>query len=240
MTIDYRKIQIYQGRHKILADVDFRAQEGEMIYLIGPVGSGKTSLLKTIYGEIECEGECAKVLDADLLQLHTSQLPALRRQMGMVFQDFKLLPDHSVYYNLNYILRATGWKNKAERDQRIREVLAMVRMEGKSGTMTFQLSGGEKQRVCVARALLNRPKLILADEPTGNLDPESGEMVLAILDEIRRQHQTTIIISTHNMQWLKYFPGTIYHTGEGRLTKEQDPDRIFTDETFMVSATVPM
>ncbi|MBR4856659.1 MAG: ATP-binding cassette domain-containing protein, partial [Bacteroidaceae bacterium] len=119
MTIDYRKIQIYQGRHKILADVDFRAQEGEMIYLIGPVGSGKTSLLKTIYGEIECEGECAKVLDADLLQLHTSQLPALRRQMGMVFQDFKLLPDYSVYYNLNYILRATGWKNKAERDQRI-------------------------------------------------------------------------------------------------------------------------
>ena len=167
MTIDYRKIQIYQGRHKILADVDFRAQEGEMIYLIGPVGSGKTSLLKTIYGEIECEGECAKVLDADLLQLHTSQLPTLRRQMGMVFQDFKLLPDHSVYYNLNYILRATGWKNKTERDQRIREVLAMVRMEGKSGTMTFQLSGGEKQRVCVARALLNRPKLILADGAHG-------------------------------------------------------------------------
>ena len=199
MTIDYRKIQIYQGRHKILADVDFQAQEGEMIYLIGPVGSGKTSLLKTIYGEIECEGECAKVLDTDLLQVHTSQLPALRKQMGMIFQDFKLLPDHSVYYNLNYILRATGWKNKAERDQRIREVLALVRMEGKSGTMTFQLSGGEKQRVCVARALLNHPKLILADEPTGNLDGKSGREVLSLLKYVSKELGVTLILVTHDL-----------------------------------------
>lgn len=232
MTIDYKKVQIYQGCHKVLSDVDFQSHEGEMIYLIGPVGSGKTSFLKTIYGELECEGECANVLSMNMFKLRTSQLPSLRRQIGMVFQDFKLLPDHSVYYNLNYILRATGWNDKKTRDQRIREVLAMVRMESKSGTMTYQLSGGEKQRICVARALLNHPKLILADEPTGNLDPESGEMVLAILDEIRRQHQTTIIVSTHNMQWLKFFPGTIYRTGNGMLTKEA-PEFIFT-ESYLI------
>lgn len=232
MTIDYKKVQIYQGCHKVLSDVDFQSHEGEMIYLIGPVGSGKTSFLKTIYGELECEGECANVLSMNMFKLRTSQLPSLRRQIGMVFQDFKLLPDHSVYYNLNYILRATGWNDKKTCDQRIREVLAMVRMESKSGTMTYQLSGGEKQRICVARALLNHPKLILADEPTGNLDPESGEMVLAILDEIRRRHQTTIIVSTHNMQWLKFFPGTIYRTGNGMLTKEA-PEFIFT-ESYLI------
>lgn len=229
MTVDYRKVQIYQGCHLVLGNVDFQAQEGEMIYLIGPVGSGKSSLLKTIYGELDCEGECAEVLETDMLKLRASALPALRRQIGMVFQDFKLLADRSVHFNLDYILRATGWKSGQERDKRIGEVLAMVRMAHKSDTMIFELSGGEKQRVCVARAMLNFPKLILADEPTGNLDPESGELVLAMLDEIRRQHRTTVIVSTHNMQWLKYFPGTVYQTGRGELKKPDNPEAFLYD-----------
>lgn len=234
MTIDYRKVQIYQGCHKLLGDVDFQANTGEMIYLVGSVGSGKTSFLKTIYGELGCEGERAHVLDVDMQTIRSSQLPFLRRQIGMIFQDFKLLPDYSVYYNLEYILKATGWKDKEERNQRIQEVLAMVRMEKKSSSMTYQLSGGEKQRICVARALLNHPRLILADEPTGNLDPENGELVLAMLDEIRRQHHTTVIVSTHNMQWLKYFPGTIYHTNSGKLVKEDDAGAIFLNNTYPI------
>lgn len=232
MTIEYKKVQIYQGCHKVLADVDFHADEGEMIYLIGPVGSGKTSLLKTIYGELECEGENAQVLGTDILNLRTKHIPALRRQIGMVFQDFKLLPDHSVYYNLNYILRATGWTDKEMRNSRIREVLEMVRMEDKSGTMVYELSGGEKQRACVARAMLNNPKLILADEPTGNLDPENGELVLAMLDEIRRQQQTTVIVSTHNLQWPRFFPGTIYRVEKGQFTKEDCDHFLLQNNTF--------
>lgn len=219
MVVDYGKVDIYQGQHLVLAGVDLQVEAGEMVYLTGLVGSGKTSLIKTIYGELECEGEHANVLGMDMLRMRPNRLPALRRKIGMVFQDFRLLPDQTVGYNLDFILRATDWNDRESRERRIREVLAMVEMEGAMDKVTYELSGGEKQRVCVARMLLNSPQLILADEPTGNLDPENGELVLALLDEVRRQQHAAVIVSTHNMQWLEYFPGTVYQARDGRLER---------------------
>ena len=204
----------------MLTDVTLQIAEGQMVYIIGPVGSGKSSFLKTLYGEVKCQGEKAEVLGCDLLRLRTSQLPRLRRQMGIVFQDFRLMPDRTVRQNLDFVLRATDWRKKADRDRRIGEVLEMVRLDYVVDKNTWELSGGEQQRVCIARALLNNPRIILADEPTGNLDAENGELILATLDEIRRQQNTTVIISTHNLQWPEYFPGTVCLCEGGRLVKE--------------------
>jgi len=190
-----------------------------MVYLVGQVGSGKSSLLKTFYAEVPCQGEEATVLGYNMLKFRTSQQPALRREMGIVFQDFQLLTDRTVYENLNFALRATGWKKKTEREDRIREVLKQVRLEEKADNFIFELSGGEQQRICIARAILNNPKVILADEPTGNLDMENGELILALLDEIRRQHKTAIIMSTHNLQWIDDFPGTVYRCVNNELIK---------------------
>lgn len=205
----------------VLQGVNWQVEAGEMVYLTGAVGSGKTSLLKTIYGDLPCKGEQAIVMDHDLLHLRNSQIPTLRRQLGIIFQDFRLLPDRTVRGNLDFILRSTDWKNKVEREQRISEVIKRVKLEDKLDKFPYELSGGEQQRVSIARALLNTAKLILADEPTGNLDPENGELILAILDEIRRQEQVAIIVSTHNMQWPEFFPGTLYRCADGKLTKEE-------------------
>ncbi len=220
MTIDYQNIDIYQGEHRVLANVCFQVEEGEMVYLVGPVGSGKSSLLKTLYGEVKCQGERARILDYDLLRLRTSQHPSLRRQLGIVFQDFRLLPDRTVCQNLDFVLRATDWKKKARRQERIEEVLGIVKLQTHIDKHIWELSGGEQQRVSIARALLNNPKVILADEPTGNLDTENGELILATLDEIRRQQGTSILISTHNLQWPQFFPGTIYQCGNGQLIRQ--------------------
>ena len=219
MIINYKNINIYQGDYQVLRNVSIIVEEGEMVYLVGQVGSGKSSLLKTFYAEVPCEGEVANVLGYNMLKFKTSQQPALRREMGIVFQDFQLLTDRTVFENLNFVLKATGWKKKAEREGRIQEVLKQVRMEDKIDNFIFELSGGEQQRICIARALLNNPKVILADEPTGNLDAENGELILALLDEIRRQENTTIIMSTHNWQWIDYFPGTVYKCQNNELTK---------------------
>jgi len=219
MIINYKNINIYQGDYQVLRNVSITVEEGEMVYLVGQVGSGKSSLLKTFYAEVPCEGEVANVLGYNMLKFKTSQQPALRREMGIVFQDFQLLTDRTVFENLNFVLKATGWKKKAEREKRIQEVLKQVRMEDKIDNFIFELSGGEQQRICIARALLNNPKVILADEPTGNLDAENGELILALLDEIRRQENTTIIMSTHNWQWIDYFPGTVYKCQNNELTK---------------------
>ena len=219
MILSYKNINICQGEHQVLRNVNISVEEGEMVYLIGQVGSGKSSLLKSFYAEVPCQGEEANVLGYNMLKFKTSQQPALRRQMGIVFQDFQLLTDRTVFENLNFLLKATEWKKKAEREEKILEVLKQVRMEDKMDNFVFELSGGEQQRVCIARALLNNPKVILADEPTGNLDMENGEMILALLDEIRRQNHTAVIMSTHNWQWIDDFPGTVYKCQNNELIK---------------------
>jgi cell division transport system ATP-binding protein len=219
MIIDYKNINVFQGEYQVLKNVNITVEEGEMVYLVGQVGSGKSSLLKTFYAEVPCEGEEATVLGYNMLKFKTKQQPALRREMGIVFQDFQLLTDRTVFENLNFVLKATGWKKKAERKERIQEVLKQVRMEEKIDNFIYELSGGEQQRIGIARALLNEPKIILADEPTGNLDAENGELILALLDEIRRQKNTAIVMSTHNWQWIDYFPGTVYKCQNNELIK---------------------
>lgn len=217
MVIEYKDIEIIVNKRPILKQVNLQVEEGEMLYLVGAVGSGKSTLLKSMYGEAKCKGEKALVLDYDILKLKTAQQPDLRRELGIVFQDFRLLPDRTVKENLDFVLKATEWDNKQEREQRITEVLEMVRLTKKSDCFPHELSGGEQQRVSIARALLNHPRIILADEPTGNLDQENGELVVAILDEIRRQQKTAIIISTHNMQWMDFFPGRIIKVCDSTL-----------------------
>lgn len=220
MILNYKDIDIYQDDQLVLGKVNFCVEEGEMVYLTGPVGSGKSSLLKSIYGELPVEGEKAEVLGMNMKRLKTKHQPALRRQMGIVFQDFQLLRDRSVSRNLDFVLRSTGWKKKAEREKRIVEVLEMVKLADKKDKFIYELSGGEQQRIGIARAILNNPKVILADEPTGNLDSENGELILALLDEIRRQNHTAVILSTHNMQWPEYFPGTVYRCVDAKLVTD--------------------
>ena len=221
MILNYKDIDIYQDEHLVLGKVNFCVEEGEMVYLTGPVGSGKSSLLKSIYGELPVEGDSADVLGFNMKRLKIKHQPALRRQMGIVFQDFQLLRDRTVHRNLDFVLRSTGWKKKADRDQRIVEVLEMVKLADKKDKFIYELSGGEQQRICIARALRNNPKVILADEPTGNLDAENGELILALLDEIRRQNNTAVILSTHNMQWPEYFPGTVYRCIDAQLVTDK-------------------
>jgi cell division transport system ATP-binding protein len=220
MILNYKDIDIYQDDQLVLGKVNFCVEEGEMVYLTGPVGSGKSSLLKSIYGELPVEGEKAEVLGMNMKRLKTKHQPALRRQMGIVFQDFQLLRDRSVSRNLDFVLRSTGWKKKADREKRIVEVLEMVKLADKKDKFIYELSGGEQQRIGIARAILNNPKVILADEPTGNLDSENGELILALLDEIRRQNHTAVILSTHNMQWPEYFPGTVYRCVDAKLVTD--------------------
>ena len=217
MILKYKDVDIYQDEHLVLEKVNFCVEEGEMVYLTGPVGSGKSSLLKTIYGELPVEGGKAEVLGFNMGRFKTKHQPALRRQMGIVFQDFQLLRDRTVHRNLDFVLRSTGWKKKTDREKRIVEVLEMVKLADKKDKFIYELSGGEQQRTGIARAILNNPKVILADEPTGNLDAENGELILALLDEIRRQNNTAIILSTHNMQWPEYFPGTVYRCIDAKL-----------------------
>ena len=217
MILTYKDIDIYQDDQLVLGKVNFSVEEGEMVYLTGPVGSGKSSLLKSIYGELPVEGYSADVLGFNMKRLKTKHQPALRRQMGIVFQDFQLLRDRTVHRNLDFVLRSIGWKRQAEREQRISEVLEMVKLGDKDNKFVYELSGGEQQRICIARAILNNPKVILADEPTGNLDADNGELILALLDEIRRQNHTAVILSTHNLQWPEYFPGTVYRCEDAKL-----------------------
>jgi len=241
MLINYKNANIYQ-RHGILVleKVNFHVDEGEFIYLIGRVGSGKSSLLKTFYFELEIdEADEATVLDTNLLNLKQREIPALRRQMGIVFQDFQLLGDRSVYKNLQFVLKATGWKDKDQMEARINEVLADVGMGDKINKMPHELSGGEQQRIAIARAILNKPKIIIADEPTGNLDPETANNIIELLRQIS-QTGTAVVMSTHNMPLLDKYPGIVYRCARGKMeevTKDfntiqliDEPD---TDETHV-------
>ena len=190
---------------------------GEFVYIIGKVGSGKSSLLKTIYAELFIdEGEEAKVLDQDMLTLKLKQVPAIRRQLGVVFQDFQLLADRSVLKNLQFVLKATGWKDKKEMQERIEKVLSDVGMSEKINKMPHELSGGEKQRIAIARAILNSPKLIVADEPTANLDPETADGIMQLMRQIS-QTGTAVIMSTHNMPLLDKYPGIVYRCFDEHL-----------------------
>lgn len=219
MLIDYQKVNIYQQDKLVLTDVNFHADEGEFIYLIGKVGSGKSSLLKTFYCELDIElgeGGKAEVLGRNIDTIKRKEIPALRKEMGIVFQDFQLLHDRSVYGNFEFVLRATGWKSHDDIDKRISEVLQSAGMEDKRDKMPHELSGGEQQRVAIARALLNRPKMIVADEPTGNLDPETASDIVALLKEITRQG-TCVVMSTHNIAMLDKYPGIVYRCKDGEI-----------------------
>lgn len=191
-----------------MKNVNFQLEEGQFVYLIGRVGSGKSSLMKTMYAEVPIEMGEARIFDYDLSAIRRKDVPMLRRQIGVVFQDFQLLSDRSVYDNLLFVLKATGWKNKTDIDERINEVLSEVGMEHKSYKMPHELSGGEQQRIAIARALLNRPKLILADEPTGNLDQETGHQIMSLLYRICAEG-TAVIMATHNIQLTEDFPARV-------------------------------
>lgn len=219
MLIEYKNVNIYQGDHLILKDVNFQANEGEFIYIIGKVGSGKSSLLKTTYCELDVfddEAETALVLGRDIKTLKRSEIPALRKEMGVIFQDFQLLHDRSVYKNFLFVLKATGWKKKEDMENRIDEVLNEVGMADKKDKMPHELSGGEQQRVAIARAMLNHPKIIIADEPTGNLDPETASMIVGLLKDISKTG-TGVIMSTHNIPMLDKYPGVVYKCEDGKI-----------------------
>ena len=220
MLINYKGINIYQDDKLVLGNVDFHIEQSEFVYLIGKVGSGKSSLLKTIYCELDIDSDdeeaVADVLGRDLKKIKRKEIAGLRRDFGIIFQDFQLLHDLTVYRNLHFVLKATGWKNKKEIDERIDEVLTDVGLLDKKNKMPHELSGGEQQRIAIARALLNKPKVIIADEPTGNLDTGTALDIVALLKEITKKG-TAVIMSTHNMLILQKYQGIVYRCEDGVL-----------------------
>lgn len=218
MILDYKDVELCHGENVILGGVDFTAESGDFIFITGKVGSGKSTLLSTIYGELRPTKGNAIVLDTDMRQLKTKNLPQLRKQLGVVFQGFELLTDRSVYKNMEFVLRSTGWKNKNDIKNRIEEVLDTVGMSDKADKFPHELSGGEQQRVSIARALLNQPKIIVADEPTGNLDIDNSVAIVNLLNSIREKG-TTVIMSTHNLQLIPLVEDArVYTCTEGKLT----------------------
>ncbi len=220
LLIKYVNVEILQQELVVLKDVNLEVRKGELIYLIGKVGSGKSSLLKSFYAEVPIHsGEEAFINEYDLQKLKKRQIPFLRRKLGIVYQDFQLLIDRTVHDNLVFVLKATGWKKKTEIDDRIAEVLKHVGMSNKGYKMPHQLSGGEQQRIVIARALLNSPNIILADEPTGNLDAETGAEIVQLLNDIKEEG-TTVIMSTHNLAWLEAFPGRVLRFDSEQMVEE--------------------
>ena len=213
--ISYQHVNVSLQGQEILSDVNLELRKGEFVYLIGKVGSGKSTLLKTIYGEVEIDAGEAWVLGNAMKR---KDFPTLRRKLGIVFQDFQLLTDRTVHENLKFVLKATGWKNRTEIERRIEEVLQQVGMENKGYKMPNELSGGEQQRIVIARAILNKPEIILADEPTGNLDVETGRRIVELLQDICRQG-SAILMTTHNLNLLSEYPGKVYKCEHHRLTE---------------------
>ena len=214
--MSYSGVDIYRQELKVLGGVDFSLDPGEFVYLLGKVGSGKSSLLKSIYAEIPVADGEARVYEYDLTRLRRRDIPYLRRRIGIVFQDFQLLTDRDVYSNLAFVLGATGWSDSREIDTRIDEVLAEVGMQDKAYKMPHELSGGEQQRIVIARALLNKPRLILADEPTGNLDPDTGNQIVERLQAIASRG-TAVVMATHNLQIVGRYPGRIVYCRDHRV-----------------------
>lgn len=211
--VEISNASISIDEQKLLENVNVSVEAGEFVYIIGRVGSGKSSLLKTLYAEMEYDEGEAVVMGHDLMKLKRRHIPALRRQMGIVFQDFALLRRSTVAQNLDFVLRATGWKKRADREARIKEVLALVGLEDRIDRFPHELSGGEQQRIAIARSILNDPRLILADEPTGNLDHETARAITALLHSFTEKG-TAVVMVTHNMSHLKHFPGKIYECRE--------------------------
>jgi cell division transport system ATP-binding protein len=215
--IDLRHVNIYQGNNLVLQDVNFKVQKGEFVYLVGKTGTGKSSLLKTMYGDLRLKEGDGTVVGFNLREMDWKKVPFLRRNLGVVFQDFQLLTDRNVNDNLRFVLRATGWKDEKLMEEKIIDVLDKVGLKAKGFKMPFELSGGEQQRVDIARALLNSPKLILADEPTGNLDPETSDEIMQLLFHISRDYGTAIVMATHDYIVINKYPARTVRTERGRV-----------------------
>tara|TARA_A200000113_G_scaffold180173_1_gene165922 strand:- start:450 stop:1130 length:681 start_codon:yes stop_codon:yes gene_type:complete len=214
--VTFSDATISQSGKTILTNVSIDVPKGSFVFLIGKTGSGKSSLIKTIYGDLMLAGGLGNVTGHDLTRLKSKQIPSLRRELGVVFQDFKLLPDRTIGDNLKFVLRATGWKNKNEIDQRIDQVLEMVGIAVNKNKYPFELSGGEQQRIAIARALLNDPKLIIADEPTGNLDPQTSMEIMQLFKSLH-QKGMTLLMATHDYQMIVKFPGKIFKCEDGKV-----------------------
>ncbi|NNV55498.1 cell division ATP-binding protein FtsE [Limnovirga soli] len=216
-VVSIRNANIYQGTTLILKDVSFTVNRGEFIYLVGKTGTGKSSLLKTLYGELTLKEGDATVAGFNLKEMDWKKVPFLRRNLGVVFQDFQLLTDRNVHENLRFVLRATGWKDEKLMEEKIHDVLDKVGLKSKGFKMPFELSGGEQQRIDIARALLNSPKLILADEPTGNLDPETSDEIMQLLFQISKDYGTAIIMATHDFIVISKNPSRMLKTERGKV-----------------------
>lgn len=215
--IEIQNANIHQGDNLVLQDVNLRIDKGEFVYLVGKTGTGKSSLLKTLYGELPLQQGEGTVVGYDLKKLTWKTVPYLRRSIGVVFQDFQLLTDRNVNENLKFVLRATGWKDDKLMNEKIMDVLDKVGLKSKGFKMPFEMSGGEQQRVDIARALLNSPKLILADEPTGNLDPETSDEIMQLLFHISKDYGTTIVMATHDYIVINKFPARMVRTEKGKI-----------------------
>ncbi len=215
--VELRNVNIYQGESLVLSDVNIIVNRGEFVYLVGKTGTGKSSILKTLYGDLELKEGEGKVVGYDLKNMDWKKVPFLRRNLGVVFQDFQLLTDRDVNNNLKFVLKATGWKDEKLMDEKIADVLDKVGLKTKGFKMPFELSGGEQQRVDVARALLNSPKLILADEPTGNLDPETSDEIMQLLFHISRDYGTAVIMASHDYMVVTKFPARTIKTERGKV-----------------------
>ena len=217
-----KEASIYQGDHLILKEVNVQLTRGEFVYLIGKTGSGKSSLLKTLYAALPLQEGSGMVAGFDLLKLNRSNIPLLRRKLGIVFQDFNLLEDRSVNENLLFVLRATGWREKKLMQKRIGQVLEEVNMPDSRNRMPHELSGGEKQRIVIARALLNHPELIIADEPTGNLDPDTSDEVMQLLRRLNKERNTAVLFATHDYRIIEQFPSRILRCHGGKVLDEEN------------------
>jgi cell division transport system ATP-binding protein len=216
-VVSIQQAKIYQGNNLILDDVNFTVQKGEFVYLVGKTGTGKSSLLKTLYGELALQHGTGSVVGFDLKDMDWKKVPFLRRNLGVVFQDFQLLTDRNVHENLRFVLQATGWQDERLIEEKINDVLDKVGLKSKGFKMPFEMSGGEQQRVDIARALLNSPKLILADEPTGNLDPETSDEIMQLLIHIAKDYGTAVIMATHDFIVINRYPSRILKTEGGKV-----------------------